>query len=263
MDLKAWVLLLAFFFLGIISLLGVRINQNEPVSSVGAFQLRAFFNGLNLYQESQSKKDYYLFSPINDYYLNETGERIPMATYEQLALSSSLKGRLNYFYEMKQAGLGYFNLISPSVTYTTSFHQYQYQTKVNRNRLEITRSFIFKPPQKLMVVGTTITYHANDFIFDDQRLMYYAFHEVATLEKLTGLSFTKLQTALREEIKGRTVYVANPELSGLIALQLDPGQKAYINRSDRLIEIEEAVSHQVHPYESNTQVKILELDELD
>ncbi len=244
---KNILLFTVFIVLGLTSLFGVIIPDNLPVSSVGYFQLAPFQDGLSLYQSQNLQRYYYVFTPFNDYIIDENNTRqnlINKTSEKEKGYSVNLYKRSkweNIFFAIAS----YLNIVSPSIRYLGP-DDISYQSKVNGNKMVIERNLNTNKSINSQISGITMSYYSGDFIYtpDGNLYTYQSQEDINLFKKLFGINFIPEYEELRIPVSGKTVLIMNPNIPGLIKITAGSDQKIWVNRQLRLVEVEQKVSSQ-------------------
>lgn len=235
-----------FFFtllcvIGIASVYGVLIPKNNPVKAVGSMQLSAFERGLALYQ--QNKPYYYTFSPYNDYIVSGEGIRSSLINGQELSkLSFKTDYKNSYLREIIDSLLGYFNLTAPNILYDTENYRVKYISESKDNKLLVSRYLSVNKGNLPPLSGMTVTYSGADFIFDKSGHLYnyQSDEDLKLFESLYGIHLDYQPEDLGTLLGDKTIFIMNPLLASTMAIKATDNQSLYLDRVNRIIEIQES-----------------------
>lgn len=248
-----------FIMLGTASLYGVILPKAMPVKPVASLQLTPFEDGLSLHQGD--KKYYYTFSPFNDYYISPDGSRSTFITQEELEEEKYLSDwHSSHAKDIIVALKSYLNITKPQIHFWGPSSDISYATDFNENQIKINRKLRLNLPFQPVTLGSTMKYYGGDFIYDDKGI-YYTYQSGQDLTfyyQLYGVRLIEISDLSQKTIAGRVVYISNPDLLGIIKITAGPRQNLFINRSARLIEIEEeATPTKDNSYETSIAIEII------
>ena len=225
------------------SIYGVLTPKETIMSSVGTLQIAAFENGLSFFQNFRGQ--FFNISPFNDYLIFKDGSRNAIISRDQIIA----KQYTSTFYTSKWQQIidtirGYFNTVHPTYTLISPIKT-TYTTSIDKNTVTIRKTIDSPMLYDSSIMGTTLTYRDNSFIFDEERNLYvpHSAQEIAQIEKIYGIKLTSQTESgeLRFEIPSRTLYILNPSITGLLVVQAKENQRLFVNRNYNIIEVEESI----------------------
>lgn len=243
--------------LGIAFLYGVLVPQNGQNKPVVNMQLVVFENGLALYQ--QNKPYYYTFSPYNDYFFSGEGIRSSLITTQDLAeqnFSSSFK--TFHLTAIRNTLFGFFNLVSPNITYETKNYQIRYESKFINNSVTINRKIKVKNGKIPSILGETLTFSGADFIYDRSGNLYNfkTDEDLNSFEKFYGIHLQYQSDRSRVSVGDKTIFIMNPLIAAVLVIKADNNQSLYINPDSRTIEIQGTANWQGNENISSMTVSV-------
>lgn len=239
----------ALFFAVFIALLlasvyGVPTPPNIPVKQVGFFQLAPYDSGLALYQGM--KGYYYTFSPFNDYFVTPDGIRSSFLIREDLD-KKRYTTSLNQpkWISIPQTIETYFALGKPEIMFTKLLGgtiDYRFQEQ-GTNQFMITRRVSLPENGEIAIIGTTLPYQVEDFVFDTSGNLFShkKTDDIVFFSQLYNFSLRKAEITSRTSISSKKIYIVNPSLPGAIALERTDNQTIWLSPQEGLIEFEEKV----------------------
>lgn len=229
------------FLLGLASFYGVLVPERIPVMPIGNMQLSTFERGLALYQ--QGKPYYYTISPYNDYIISGEGVRSSLITNQELADKAFTADYKNsYLAEVRDSLLGYFNLIVSNISYNTENYRIKYTSQSKNNELLISRYLSVNKGNLPPLSGMTLTYSGADFVFDKSGHLYnYQSDEnLKIFELLYGMHLDYEPESLGTLVGDKRLFIMNPLLASTIVIKVGDDQSLYIDRVNKIIEIQES-----------------------
>lgn len=237
------------FLIGVIFLIAIfTVPLPVPIGAqnVGPFQFVAFPTGFAFYQ-NVSQSHFYSISPLDDFVIDQRGNKSTLATLSQLQ-SSKPKTNTTQLSTPKDVLVGIQNYIGHSSSTFSSpngVFPATYSAQVNNNEVIITRKIDTKG---VVIASTALTlkFSQDDFIFDKTGQIYNlktpaeisAFNHFYNIDLLKPVSNDKtslLQTDFAQ--LPSQITIANPNLNGLLVIQGSPSQILSINRLSNAIEI--------------------------
>lgn len=244
--------------LGLASLYGVMVPQNSPSSIVETMQVSSFKDGISLYQINRDS--YYTDSPYNDYFLDQNDNRVSFLPKETVINNNYLSNfHKSHLVDIKQAIEGYFRLITPSISYQIPGEkEIRYTTVINQNTINIDTNVTNLTNFKPLKIGSTLLYSAVDFIFDSQGNLYTYKTEddIAEFNSQFGLTLVTKPEEARVEIPDRVVFIVNPTFSSILVIRANNYQTLWVNRSARLIEVEQSAMNENNNYKNTITVEV-------
>lgn len=240
----------------IIAILGLPTAKNTLVMPIGTMQISSFENGISLFQNNKGK--FYAFSPFNDYYV-ENDIRKSLITVEEIeARSYSHNLNNNNFEKLFEMGEAYFRLDTPSIEFNAA-NKIRYDTKLNGNSLIITKNASGIDSNNPTIQAFTIPFYSSDFVFDNEFNLYSYIpdRQLNLFELIYNKKFSSLLEELEITVPGKTLYIYNTQISGVIMVKATNSQTIKINRNAKLVEIEENISPKDGIYTQQLQIEIL------
>ncbi len=252
-----------FFILLVLLLVGAAYGVLRPehssVSAVGPLQVAAYDNGISLYQNFRG--EFYTISPFNDYFVSENDTRNSLIDSEELAnnsfVTSFAKPSVLRIYE--SVG-NYFGIVTPSISYYAPSKTIDYETKVNKNSVIISKTTTLPKKTVVKKLGTTISFSSGDLIYDIKGNLYtYAPEEtLALLKQAYGVTLTPSLNDLTIPVPGKTLYIYSPKVAGVVAIYASKNQNLTINRNAKLIQIEELPVKSNGKYKTSIKISTFE-----
>ena len=230
----------SFLILCAVSLYGVILPENTPVTSVGGMQLATFKNGLSLFQGNRGY--YYSVSPFNDYEIVDGNSRSSLIWQDEVEHNTyTTDFNKSYFSHIIESLQGYFGWTTPTISFANT-KQINYTSDVNKNIATITTTV--QTPDDAHILGITFSYTGKDFVYDKTGKLYNFKDEleIQNFKKIYGISLNMSSSEnLRPAILTKSIIIVNPYLSSVMLIRANKDQKMYINRNAKLIEIEKLV----------------------
>lgn len=231
-----------FVALAIATVLGA--PAPSAARAVGYFRISPNPSGISIYQPGNHR--YTLFSPYNDYSINDKGQQMPLVQVEELTRTPANPIIANLTQKM--------NLIA-SLTGTEDLSQtfrnnyiVRYNPKIVNNTVTVTRTVSSYPQvSHAQILAMTMTYERDDIVLDGDRMVYTenTDDELTTLAGLIGKPLERNDTQERRpEVASTTVVIMNPGVAGILIVYKKPGQRMFINKDAKRLEIEEENTQQ-------------------
>lgn len=245
--------------LGLVCLLGVVLPENKPVRAVDNLQLSAFKNGLSLFQADRNF--YYTFSPFNDYYVLDGGSRISIITKEEIFADKFTINPSSHLTNLSNSLEAYFNVYLPLITFFTDKGvQIDYTTEVAGQTLIVTNKLRLPENINPALLGTTITYNADDFVFDKEGNLYtyQSDEDINLFAKIYGVKLTYFNDEPRIALPDQAIFIVNPKLSSVLLVRAGKTQTIFLNRQNKIIELEQKPDQLTEEIISSIQVEVFE-----
>ena len=210
------------------------IDDAFIVKKVRKFEVKPYKYGLFI-SEPESEV-FYNFSPYADYFLDQD-KKIRLVAWDQGFLAKEYSYKYNKLVPQLLTIATYFNLITPTATFDSSFGPIKYSARSINNLItvEISRKLSGNPARKIF---TEILLHENDYVFDED-LVLYSTQNSEELDKFKNFHQLELKHTLLEvaasEINSKYLYVINPSNSGVIRFRLMNQTVRYDNEDLALI----------------------------
>lgn len=231
--------LLAVFFLALLlfinvgAIFGVPLPHPLVTEQYGSYQLAAFETGLALYQTG-SQTHFYSFSPLNDFYLTEEGQRsalLSIEDYEAKNFQTNLNPPLPYQY--LQAIKAYFGQESLVFELQTDW-KVTYVVVPQNDGFVINQ--VTQPPinTDLVSLGSTVKLAEEDIIFSDKQT----------------------ESADRQRISNGRISIQNPSMPGFITIIAAPNQTMWLDTNTNLVELVTPISSLGPTYQTTITIEI-------
>lgn len=255
--LKNLVYFIIFLFLLVASLYGATTPQNKPIKAIGTMQIAPFKDGISIYQGHTG--EYYVFSPFNDYAINEDQTRSSYISTQELT-DNKFKSTFKEFHliEIKKTIEGYLGTINPSINFRTQ-KNIKYSTNINKNRLTINTDISFPDNNSVpRILGSTISYQGTDFIFDTKGNLYnyLSDNDISSFKNIYKIHLASSLDELRIHIPDGKIIIVNPHMTGVIVIRSQKGQNLWVNRNFRLIEVEKMITPKDDRYTTTLHVEV-------
>jgi hypothetical protein len=256
--LKSLLFFLALTFLITASVYGSLSPDNTPVREVSVLQISPHEDGLSLYQGFRGK--YYTVSPFNDYEVYADNSRGSFISQQEI-LNKQYKSTFqkSHLLDLTQTIEQYVGSPSPRITFKTQ-KTITYQANIKKNTLSITRDVTFPDGNSTpRVLGTTLSYTSSDIVYDKDGNVYDydSRDDLNLLNELYGVEFILPPIYdIHAQIKDGVVFIVNRFMNGVIVVQAKPGQRLWIDKNSRLLEIEEEVAPKNEKYTNSITIKV-------
>jgi len=256
-------LLTQFLFLSIFTLIlilsvyNITFGDTQIVTSVGPMQISKIESGLTVYQGYRGK--YYTISPFNDFYIDASGVRSTFITKDEVENKSYITKESVYkTQKIADTLTSYFGVKTPSTKIEGKLGGATYTSFTQDNTAVISYNFTPKKSINPKRMGITLSYNADDIVFDSSQNLYNAFSstDIENFEKIYGLSFTPKKGELHLNIPGGRMYIANPKGAYLLIVEADAHQQISLNKNSRLIEITQDAEKIDDSYKASLTLKV-------
>lgn len=255
---QSFAFLLLFIILLGISGLG-SIAPTQMSATAGSYQIAPFENGLSIYQNSRGK--YYTLSPFNDYELYKDKSRSSFISIEEVENKTfSHNAQKNHIQNITQSFKEYFKNDSDEITFKSNDKTILYTATIRDNHIRIDRSVSFDDNSSPKILGMTISFQGNDFVFDTKGNLftYLPQDQINIFNSTFGMSLNANLDFLQIALLDKRVFILNPDLAGTIAIKGKPNQIVRINRDAKMIEIEEVVAPKNEKYSTSFDIYLYE-----
>ncbi|RJR16009.1 hypothetical protein C4579_01090 [Candidatus Microgenomates bacterium] len=213
-----------------------------PISAqVGAFTAVPTEFGIALMQKKLHTE--YVFNAYNDYYIDTQGNRFAIVPFDE--------NRKNIQTEKPQGLLAdkFISIATYFANRTPAAHFYHvfdasYTTEITSNTLTITRSITnHEQMSSAQTIAATLRFERDDLVFDEHGILFSenADWQRQNLSERIGYKITSSPINERRPASlGKRIFVINPHAEGIMMIEIQTGQTAYINKTYKLIEIEQA-----------------------
>ena len=246
------VVLLVFILLLTIGLFG-SLTVDKFEKSINGMRIAAFKDGLSIYDYQSGK--YYTVSPFNDYFKNSQGQKISLIDYQQIKENKYRSDfQSNKFKQILTAISKYIGLYNPTITFYTD-KTIRYQGQITGNKLILNRTVKDKTQKFTLNLAMTLTYNADDLIFDSRgNTLYFPSQDIIDLiNNQYQVIINKSDSSQKPNYK---IYIVNKNLNSYITVKFNSGQDAFIDSRFRFLVIEELVKPTNAGYKNQLEIEI-------
>ncbi len=219
---------------------GIRLPYQYPVVSVGLYQMSEFESGLSLYQTGK-QGPYYSLSPLNDYIVDTTGNRMPLLSGGEFVNGEyewvKGGGKLGEIEKVIQAYLG---TSGPSYEMVKDGLRVKYETRIEGNEVEVVRRQLWEKARRWSGQGMTLRFGVDDVVFDPVSLAVYSWSqesELDFLEAFLGRRLMQVEGLTNYQLLPRnSVAIVNPNLASILVVEIPEGNRLAVDREYHLIE---------------------------
>lgn len=257
---KSILTLLLFCVLMIVSLVGVVLPSKSSVEAIGTMQIAPFSAGLSLYQGYRGL--FYSFSPFNDFYIDGKNNRSALISRDEIEHQTyTVTDNPSLPKKIFSTVTSYLGILNTSLTFhIDNGNTFAYTTSQKGNTLTLTSTILLPHTSGIKIIGNTLTYQADDIIFDNQKNVYNFWKDtdLATFDKTYDITLTPKMDEIYIPIPDKTIYITNPNASFIIKITAGENQTLYVNRNSRLIEVQTPAQEKNNRYKTSVTVQIFE-----